>query len=188
MLLQKAVEAYVNSVLGAQAQTRWRIVGGGAKSLETQEIFEKLVKNLIVQDDDTVNITNMTTAKKSTNVVLDAAISPGLILIPSNMIFLKDKIPGYNNVLTLATKDMDFGVNEGLNFEGLDIAPIHLTVTKTETEKHKNLKKVLSQAVIENRRQTREDRRNNVSMQSKELGIVFTSLLVFGATVAMFLL
>ena len=94
LLLQKAAEAYVYCVLGAQAQTRWRIVGSGAKSMQTQEIFEKLVKDLTVQDDDTVNITNMRTAIKATNVVLDTAISPGLILIPSNMQFLKDKIPG----------------------------------------------------------------------------------------------
>ena len=38
-LFQLAVESYVYPVLGAQAQTRWPIVGQGAKSLQTQEIF-----------------------------------------------------------------------------------------------------------------------------------------------------
>ena len=32
LFLQKAVEAYVYCVLGAQANTRWKIVGAGAKS------------------------------------------------------------------------------------------------------------------------------------------------------------
>ena len=70
LLLQKAAEAYVYCVLGAQAQTRWQIVGTGAKSLQTQEIFEKLMKDTIMQDDGTVSISNMRTAIKNTNVVL----------------------------------------------------------------------------------------------------------------------
>ena len=45
--------------LGAQAQTRWKIVGQGAKSLQTQETFEKLVKDTVAQDDDKVLIKNM---------------------------------------------------------------------------------------------------------------------------------
>ena len=32
------------------------------------------------------------------------------------MIILKEKVAGYNNVLTLATKDMNFGVNENVNY------------------------------------------------------------------------
>ena len=74
------------------------------KSLQTLQIFEKLVKDTIIQDDDTVTISNMRTAKKSTNVVLNMVISPGIILIPSNMFILKEK-----DVLTLATKKMKFG-------------------------------------------------------------------------------
>ena len=35
ILVQSAIESYVYSVLGAQAQTRWPIVGQGAKSLQT---------------------------------------------------------------------------------------------------------------------------------------------------------
>ena len=50
VLLQSAIESYVYSVLGAQAQTRWPIVGQGAKSLQTQQIFHRLVKDTIVQE------------------------------------------------------------------------------------------------------------------------------------------
>ena len=91
LFLQKAAEAYVYCVLGAQAQTRWRIVGDGAKSLQTQEVFAKLVKDTVAQDDDKVLISNMRTAVMATNVVLNLAILPKLILIPSDLLFLKEK-------------------------------------------------------------------------------------------------
>ena len=48
VLLQSAIESYVYCVLGAQAQTRWAIVGQGAKSLQTQQIFHRLVKDTIL--------------------------------------------------------------------------------------------------------------------------------------------
>ena len=58
----------------------------------------------------------MRTAIKDTNVVLNMAITPGIILIPSNMIILKDKVEGYNNVLTLATNTMKLGANTNVNY------------------------------------------------------------------------
>ena len=58
----------------------------------------------------------MRKAIQDTNVVLNMAITPGIILIPSNMIILKNKVEGYNNVLTLATNAMKFGVNTNVNY------------------------------------------------------------------------
>ena len=116
LLLQKAVKAYVYGVLSTQAGTRWKIVGEGAKSLQTQEAFAKLAKETVAEDDDTVLISNMRTAVSATNVVLNLAILPRMILIPSDMLILKEKIAGYNNRLTIATKSMKFGKNPGLNF------------------------------------------------------------------------
>ena len=104
------------SVSGAQAKTHRVIVGAGATSLQTQEIFVKIVKDTIVQDDDSILVSNMKTAIINTNVVLNMTISPGVILIPSEMLILKEPIPGYNNVLTLATKEMRFLENKGLNY------------------------------------------------------------------------
>ena len=43
------------------------------------------------------------------------------------MIILKEKVVGYNNVLTLATEDMKFGVNEGVNY----VKPVTPSVTPT---------------------------------------------------------
>ncbi len=116
-LLQQSVESYVYAVLGAQASLRFPIVGEGAKSLQTQDKFRTIVKETIVQSDVTITISNMRAAIASTNVVLNIAISPGMILVPSNLIIQKKKIPGHNNVLTLATDKMKFGKNADVNYK-----------------------------------------------------------------------
>ncbi len=116
-LFQQSIESYVYAVLGAQAKTRWPIVGEGAKSLQTQDVFHTIVGEMINENDVTTTISNMRTAIKSTNVVLNMAISPGMILVPSNLIIQKEKIPGCNNVLTLATDKMKFGKNADVNYK-----------------------------------------------------------------------
>ena len=90
-LFQLAVESYVYAVLGAQAQTRWSIVSQEAKPFQTQEIFHRLVKDTITQDDPVKAISDMRLAIKNTNVVHNVAITPGIILIPSDMIILKKR-------------------------------------------------------------------------------------------------
>ena len=115
LLFQQSIESFIYCVLGAQASTRWSIVGRGAMSLQTQEVFKKLVNDTIIQSDPTVTISNMRKAIKDTNVVLNTAISPGIILIPSNLIILDKMVVGYNNVLKLATSGMKFGKNDNVN-------------------------------------------------------------------------
>ena len=61
VLFQSAIESYVYAVLGSQAQTRWAIVGQGAKSLQTQQIFHRLVKDTITQENPAKSISNMRT-------------------------------------------------------------------------------------------------------------------------------
>ena len=85
--------------------------------MQTQETFEKFLRYVVAQDDEKVLVKNMRTAVKTTNVVLNLVILPGLILIPLDLVFLKEKRPGYNNTLTMAMKEMKFGENENLNFE-----------------------------------------------------------------------
>ena len=50
-LLQKSIESFLYSVLGAQSGTRWVIVGDSAKSSQTQDTFRKLVEKTITQSD-----------------------------------------------------------------------------------------------------------------------------------------
>ncbi len=90
-LLQQSIEGYVYAVLGAQAKTRWSIVGEGAKSLQTQEVFRTIVKETIAQSDTTIIISNMRTAIASTNVVLNMAIPPGMISFRLILLFRRKK-------------------------------------------------------------------------------------------------
>ena len=50
--LVQSIEAFVYSILGSQADSRFSIIGQGGKSLQTQEIFHKLVESTIVQNDN----------------------------------------------------------------------------------------------------------------------------------------
>ena len=108
-LLMESVESYVYSVLGAQAKTRWSIVSDQlGKSLQTQEAFRRIVNDTILQSNSNVTITNMRTAIRDTNVVLNMAINHNVILIPSRLIILEKPIPGYNNILSSPTKTTTF--------------------------------------------------------------------------------
>ena len=115
-LFQESLESFNYSVLGAEARTRWSIVGKGAKSSQTQDVFRKIVKDTIVQNDTTVLISNMRASIQATNVVLNLAVVPNVILMPSNFVILDKKIEGYNNILTTATEEMSFGINKNVNY------------------------------------------------------------------------
>ena len=115
-LFQESLESFNYCVLGAEARTRWSIVGKVAKSSQTQDVFRKIVEDIIVQNDTTVLISNMRTSIQATNVVLNLAVVPNVILMPSNFVILDKKIEGYNNVLTTATEGMKFGVNKDVNY------------------------------------------------------------------------
>ena len=115
-LFQESLESFNYSVLGAEAKTRWSIVGKGAKSSQTQDVFRKIVEDTIIQSSSTVLISNMRKSIQATNVVLNLAVVPNVILMPSNFVILSKKIKGYNNVLTTATEDMTFGVNKNVNY------------------------------------------------------------------------
>ena len=115
VLLQGSVESYVYAILGSQAATRWPIVGLGAMSMQTQDVFKKTVSDTIIENSVTVAVGNMRKAVKATHVVLNTAITPGMILIPARMIILEKKIPGFNNSLLVASESMSFGVNPEVN-------------------------------------------------------------------------
>ena len=115
-LFQESLESFNYCVLGAEARTRWSIVGKGAKSSQTQDVFRKIVEDTIVQNDTTVLISNMRTSIQAANVVLNLAVVPNVILMPSNFVILDKKIEGYNNILTTATDEMKFGVNKDVNY------------------------------------------------------------------------
>ena len=113
--LMQSIEAFVYSILGAQSDSRFSIVLLGGRSLQTQEIFHKLVKSSIVQTDNTILLNNFRTAIKDTNQILNLNLSPGLLIIPSELTILKEPIKGYNNTITTSTQKMRFGFSKNLN-------------------------------------------------------------------------
>ena len=113
--LVQSIEAFMYSILGSQADSRFSIVNQGGKSLQTQQIFHQLVNSSIAQNDNTIMINNFRTAVKDTNQILNQNISPGLLIIPSELTILKTPIPGYNNSITTSTINMIFGINQNLN-------------------------------------------------------------------------
>jgi hypothetical protein len=64
---------------------------------KSQEVFRKVVKDTIVQDDVTVTISDMRTAIANTHLTLNFAIMPGVILIPSDLRILTEPIPGFRS-------------------------------------------------------------------------------------------
>ena len=118
ILLNQSIEAYIYAILGSQSKTRQSIVGNRGSALETQVVFRQIVEDSIINYDTSTWIQNMNLAISDTNVVLDTAISPSLWLLPSNMIIQKTVIPGYNNMLKVATQNMKFGLNKNINYYG----------------------------------------------------------------------
>ena len=57
----------------------------------------------------------MRTAIQATHVILDTAIIPGVSLIPSSLVILKEPISGYNNILLIANDSMSFAKNSEVN-------------------------------------------------------------------------
>ena len=114
-LLQLSVEVFVRSILGLQADVRWSIVGKGAMSLQSQEQFRAHVNNLIVIQSVKELVSEMRTAIQATHIVLNMAITPGVSLIPSSLVILKEPIEGHNNILLRADSTMTFGLNKNVN-------------------------------------------------------------------------
>ena len=114
-LFQLSLEVYIRSILGAQADVRWSIVGKGAMSLQSQEQFRSHVNGLLVIPSVKELVSNMRTAIQATHVIFDTAIIPGASLILSSLVILKEPIPGYNNILLTADINMNFGLNSDVN-------------------------------------------------------------------------
>ena len=116
-VLNNAIASFCYSILGSQARLRTAIVNKGAISLQCQDVFRQLVSDTIVNHDTTVGVSNMRKSISDCNQTVNLAVSPSTFLLPSDMKILKERIPGYSNVLYRADeKAMKFGVNTSVNF------------------------------------------------------------------------
>ena len=68
-------------------------------------------------NDVVVGVSNMRRAVRDCNQVVNLAVSSETFLLPSDMTILKERIPGYSNVLYRASENgMRFGVNHKVNY------------------------------------------------------------------------
>ena len=134
--LMQSIEAFIYSILGAQADSHFSIVNQGGRSYQTQTIFRQLVNSSIVQNDQTIMLNNYRTAIRDTYAILNQNISPGLLIIPSSLIILDKPIPGYNNTVRISDLSMRFGTEKDLNK-----VPLRLTGGGTEGTPQNNRKK-----------------------------------------------
>ena len=123
-MLHLYIEAYIYSILGAQARAKQFIVGERASSLVVKQIFRQIVEDPLI---------NYDTSSWMNNVNLNLAVSPSLWLLPSNLIILETPISGYNK-LRIATTNVKFGSNTTVNYFG----SIHNQAPSHYLEKLKN--------------------------------------------------
>ncbi len=118
--LNDSLRTYVYCILGSQAQTRAPITGGGGVSLDAQAQFLVLLEDCITQANN-LSLPDMIRRYEDsitkTRMRLNYAICPDLYMIPSNMVYNVGVVEGYNNNITIATREMVFGVNQGINTE-----------------------------------------------------------------------
>ena len=105
--INESIEAFICSILGAQARTK--------QSITKQEEFYSIVEDSVLNYNTSTWINNMNRTITDTNIILNLAISPSLWLMSNNLIIIKNPIKGFNNKLQVATINMNFGINENLN-------------------------------------------------------------------------
>ena len=142
--LNDSLRTYVYCILGSQAQTRAPIIGSGGTSLDAQAQFLVLLDDCINQANN-LSLPDMIKRYEdsitATKKRLDYAIGPDLYMIPSDMILNVGTVEGYNNNVTVATRNMKFGVNPTVNNQKTPSkkAP-HLSAVPPKTKRVSNVK------------------------------------------------
>ena len=104
---------------------RSSITGSQGSSIETQRQFLSMIEDAIRNPDISKSVQRFQLAIESAKVRLDLAISPGLWLLPSEMILNTESVVGYNNKLKKATSFMRIGINSDLNIPVRRSGPKH---------------------------------------------------------------
>ena len=112
--INQSIESFCYAILGSQVDVRSSIAGSQGSAIETQRQFLSMVEDAIRNPDISKSVQRFQLAIESAKVRLDLAISPGLWLLPSNMVVNTESVVGYNNKLKKATTFMRIGVNSDL--------------------------------------------------------------------------
>ena len=129
--INDSIRVYSWAILGAQAQARSSILGGG-RAFDAQKQFLANVEDSINSAVDLPgSIDRYQRTLQYAKSKLDFVIGHGLHMLPSNMDLHIGTVNGYNNLIQIATDDMEFGYNPRVNDE--PVAPI-LSTTQIEDD------------------------------------------------------
>lgn len=136
--LNDSIRTYVWAILGAQAQTRTGILGGGT-AFDAQKQFLANVEDAISAPVDLPSaIKRYQDVLQYADSKVDYVFGFGLYMAPSNMELHVGQVGGYNNEIVVATENQTLGLNASLNdttpprpFSGDGTSP-----TPLETARH----------------------------------------------------
>ena len=113
--INDSIRTYVWAILGSQSQARSSILGSG-KAFDAQKQFLANVEDAINSDVDLPSsIDRYQRTLKYARSKVDFVIGHGLYMLPSNMEIEVGVINGYNNLIQIATEDMQLGFNASVN-------------------------------------------------------------------------
>ena len=115
--INDSIRTYVWAILGAQSQARSSILGTG-KAFDAQKQFLANVEDAINSEVDLPSsIERYQSTLQYARSKVDFVVGLGLYMIPSDMDLYIGTINGYNNLITIATDDLQIGHNDEVNDE-----------------------------------------------------------------------
>jgi hypothetical protein len=115
--INDSIRTFVWAILGAQSQTRSSILGTG-RAFDSQKQFLANVEDSINSE---INLPSSIERYQSTlqyaRSKVDFVVAIGMYMIPSDMSLYIGKINGYNNLIVIASDDLQLGHNDEVNDE-----------------------------------------------------------------------
>ena len=115
--LNDSIRTYVWVILGAQSQTRTRILGSGTAFDAQKQVLSNLEDAISSPVDLPSAIRRYQDVLQYASSKVDFVFGIGLYMAPSNMLLRIGQVVGYNNEIVVATTDQKLGVNTNINAE-----------------------------------------------------------------------
>ena len=133
--INDSIRVHSWAILGAQAQSRSSILGSG-KAFDAQKQFLANVKDAINSAVDLPSwIDRYQRTLQYAKSKLDFVVGYGLYMLPSDMDLHVGTLNGYNNLIQIATDDMELGYNAKVNDEpSANSHPLNMSTTTTEND------------------------------------------------------
>ena len=115
--INDSIRTYVWSIVGVQSQARSSILGTG-KAFDAQKQFLANAEDVINSEVDLPgSMERYQLVLQYARSKVDFVVGLGLYMIPSDMDLYIGTINGYNNLITIATDDLQLGHNDTINEE-----------------------------------------------------------------------